>query len=218
VAKIISFLMHPLFGMTYILVLLMLLHPFDFGVHHLTEKRGMIMLFGVIASTVLLPAAGILLLKPLGYLKSYETPERQERIGPYIITGMMYIWVYKNLSSGIGLAPAYNQIFMGATIALFIGFFINNWFKVSAHMNGLGGLVAAVCIITVHIYPGSTLVLPIGGQFLSMSMNVILILAVLLAGATAYARLALKAHTYSELSIGFLVGMVSQVIAMLIHA
>jgi hypothetical protein len=217
IAKFISFVMHPLFIMFYVMVLLVLVHPFAFGVQSITEKRAITMLMGIFATAVILPGFGILLLKPLGFMNSYQTPERQERIGPYIILIIMYVWVYKNMSAGFGFPEIAAQIFLGATIAICIAFFINNFIKISAHMNGVGGLVGALLILLVKNYPGGLVQLPLFGQYFSVSLTAILILAVLLAGATGYARLALKAHTYQELVLGFSVGFLGQLIALMIN-
>jgi hypothetical protein len=215
IAKFISFVLHPLFIMFYVMVLLVLLQPYAFGVQNITEKRAITMLLGIFASTVVLPGFGILLLKPLGFMDSYQTPGRQERIGAYIILIIMYVWVYKNLSSGFGFPDISAQVFLGATIAICVAFFINNFIKISAHMNGVGGLVGAIFLLLVNNYPGGLIAFPFMGQFVSVSLTTILILAVLLAGATGYARLALKAHTYQELILGFSVGFGCQVIALM---
>jgi hypothetical protein len=215
VAKFISFVMHPLFMMFYMMVLLVLLHPYSFGASSITDKRAIGMLIGILASTVVLPGVGIMLLKPLGFMKSYQTPAREERIGAYIILSIMYVWVYKSLSFGFGFPALSAQLFLGATIALFIAFFLNNFIKVSAHMNGAGGLVAGVFIILFNHYPGGIVAIPILGQVFSFSLSVIAIWTVILAGATAYSRIALKAHSYHELILGFLVGVSGQLFAVM---
>lgn len=211
-ARILSLVLHPLFMMFYFMVLLLVIHPYSFGVHQITDKRAAIMLFGVFAATVILPGFGILLLKPLGFMQNYQSPARQERIGPYIILSIMYVWVYKSLTAGIGFPQTFAQVFLGATVALFIGFFLNNWIKVSAHMNGIGGLLGAVLITAVSFSPGAVLPLQLGNASLQISLSAILIFVVLLAGALAWARLRLKVHTYQELALGFLIGLGSQIL------
>jgi hypothetical protein len=204
--------------MFYVLVLLVLIDPFAFGISQITEKRSMVMLIGVFSATVLLPGFGIMLLKPLGFLNDYQRPAREERIGPYIILSILYVWVYKNLTGGLGFPEVYAQLFLGATIALFVAFFINNWLKVSAHMNGVGGLVGALLILLVRHYPGAVVSIPCFGQIVSISLTAVFITAVFLAAATAYARLALSAHTFQQVWIGFVVGLGGQILAMLYYS
>jgi membrane-associated phospholipid phosphatase len=196
--------------MFYYLVVLICIHPYSFGVRHITDKRAMVLLMGVFAATVVLPGFGIMLLKPLGFMQSYQSPSKQERIGPYIILGIMYVWVYKSLTADLGFPLTYANVFLGATIALFIGFFLNNWIKVSAHMNGVGGFLGAVLITALSFYPGATLPIELNGMTLQISMSALVIFSVILAAATAYARLALKAHNWQEVILGFLIGFISQ--------
>ncbi len=213
-ARFLSFVLHPLFMMFYFMLLLMAINPYSFGVHQLTDKRALIMLFGVFASTVIIPGFGIMLLKPLGFLQNYQSPAREERIGPYLILICFYVWVYKSLTAGIGFPQTYAQVFLGATIAIIVGFFLNNWIKVSAHMNGIGGLVGGVLITATHFLPGAVLPIRLGTVTIQMSVSALLMVVVLLAGACAWARLRLKVHTWQELVLGFLIGLGSQIAVM----
>ncbi len=211
-AKFFTYLGHPLFVVFYGLVFLMWLNPFAFGARHFTDKSALVLLAMVFAQTVLIPGAGVMLLKPLGFIQSIEMEDKQERIVPYIILGIFYLWLFKNLMS-LGQTPAlFNQFVLGATIGLFLVFFFNIFTKISAHAAGMGGLVAAG-IFTATEWAGSSGNIPFFGGTVSVSINFLLAAMILLAGLVGVSRLSLGAHTPQDLYRGYLAGIFSQVVA-----
>jgi hypothetical protein len=144
----------------------------------------------------------------LGLIKSLHLDDKQDRTGPYIITGVFYLWLVKNLLS-LGYLPSLFVAFaLGATISLFLAFFINIFLKVSAHAAGMGGFVTML-LITLFRYPDATLGIPAFGGTFMVGFGVVLALGILFAGLVGTARLALKAHSPTELYIGYGVGCVA---------
>ena len=194
--------------LTYAMLLLLAINPFAFGVFRPGEKQSMLLILYVFTTTALIPGIGILIMKPLGFIKSLESPERLERVGPYIVVGIFYLWLYKNLSSGGQVPPLYLICVLGATIGLFIAFVINIFTKISAHATGMGGLVAML-LLTAWTWPGSTLDIYAFGISMQASLTLAAGLMVVLAGLVGAARLVLKAHVPADLWQGYLVGFAS---------
>ena len=211
-ARILSFLGHPLLILTYVLLLLLAVNPYAFSARSMTDQRAMLLLISVFTTTFLLPGFGVALLKPLGFIQSLEMESKQERIGPYIITGIFYLWLFKNLFSGTQVPSLFGVCVLGATIGLFFAFFINIFTKISAHATGMGGLVAMVLLATVE-WRGFGLALPVFGGALQLSLTVILAFTLLFAGLIGTARLALKAHVPADLYRGYAAGFAAVMIA-----
>lgn len=200
---------------TYALLILMFANPYAFGVHSPGDKKALLLLLYVFTTTALIPGIGIAIMKPLGFVRSLESPDRQERIGPYIITGVFYLWLYQNLKSSGQAPPPYQACVLGATIALFGAFFINIFTKVSAHATGMGGLVGMLVLLSVE-WPGSTLGIGLFGELLEISQVAVLCLGVLVAGCVGTARLVLRAHVPQEVWQGYAVGLGAMWLAWLV--
>ncbi len=200
IARTISYLGHPLLVLTYMLLLMLIINPFAFGAHRMGDERTVVLLLYVISTTFLIPGLGVSLLKPLGLVKSLEMRDKQERIGPYIITGIFYLWMFKNFMSGV-VPLLFAKFVLGATIGLFFAFFANIFFKISAHATGMGGFVGMVLLLAFE-WSGASLD---AGPFL-LSLNVLLAFVILLAGLVGAARLSLGAHSQAELWQGYVAG------------
>jgi hypothetical protein len=204
-AQFFSAIGHPMLILLYILLLMLATNPFLFGVRSMDETRAVVLLISVFASTVLIPGVGVALMKPLGLVNSLELADKQERIGPYIVTGVFYLWLFKNLIS-LGQTPIlYAKFVLGATIGLFLAFFINIFTKISAHTVGMGGLLAMILLLMGN-WPDPMAGIPAFGGTVMLSMYYVLIFAVLLAGLVGSARLALRAHDPAQVYLGYVTG------------
>jgi hypothetical protein len=213
-AQVLSFIFHPLLIVTYMLVLLLLINPYLFGVNSIGDKQSKLLILQVFLSTFFIPAFAVAMLRFTGMIKSMEMKTRQERIGPYIITGMFYIWMFRNFLGSDQVPTAFSSFLLGASIGLFIAFFINIFSKISAHAVGMGGLVGMV-VITMLLFSYDTFTIHstiIG--IVEMSMNGILVFVIVMAGMVGSARLLLGAHEPLDLYGGYLVGFASQFIAL----
>jgi len=198
--------------LTYALLILMLINPYAFGVHSPTDSKAVLLILYVFTTSALIPAVGVAVMKPLGFVKNLESPEQLERTGPYIITGVFYLWLYKNLSTGGQAPPLYLVCILGATIGLFVAFVINIFTKISAHATGMGGMVGML-MLTAWEWQDATLGIPAPGGTFQISLTVATVAMVLVAGCVGTARLVLKAHVPRDLWQGYLVGFVSVWIA-----
>lgn len=213
-AKFISVLFHPLMMLTYMLVLLLLVNPYLFGVSSIAEPQSKELILRVFFSTFLIPAFAVAMMRFLGFVQSMELPEKEERIGPYIITSIFYLWLFRNFLGNSVIPTAYTSFVLGATISLFVAFFINIFSKISAHTVGMGGLVGMVVITMLLFSYGSfEVTLPVVGT-VYLNMVAVLIIVIILAGLVGTARLLLEAHEPLDLYGGYLVGFASQLIAL----
>jgi hypothetical protein len=212
-AKIVSTLFHPLLILTYSLILLRLVNPYIFGANSVVVQSWLTLL--IFSSTFVLPAFAVFIMSALGLVDSMQLKTKQERIGPYIITGVFYLWMFVNFKSNPLIPAAYTIFVLGATIGLFTAFFVNIFSKISAHTVGMGGFIGMVIItMLLYSYDNFTIESSFLGTF-QVSMNTVLMVVILLAGLVGTARLILDAHTNKELYLGFFVGIFSQFIALL---
>lgn len=198
---------------TYMLLLLLVINPYQFGVYKMAEQWKLVLM--VFLSTFVMPFFAVFMMKSLNMVKSMQLEDRFERIGPYILTGVFYLWMFINFKSNPLIPKPMVIVMLGSTIALFLAFFFNNFTKISAHAAGMGGLVGMALINTVF-FNFDTFTMNLGplGMY-EVSTNFVLMAVIVLAGLVCTARLLLGAHNEKQLYIGFGLGFAAQYIAML---
>ena len=212
-AQGISIVLHPLLIPTYMLVLLLVVNPFLFGINSIGERSGRLTLLMVFLYTFFVPMISVLVMRFLGMMKSLEMSERTERIGPFLVTGVLYLWIFYNFWNSPVIPTAYTAFMLGIVIALFAAFFVNLFSKISLHAVGMGGLVAMVSI-TMLLFSGSSFTLVLGGWgTYSVSVVLLLVVVIFLAGLVGTCRLFLRAHEPLDLYGGYLVGFTAQLMA-----
>lgn len=207
-AQAISILGHPLLVLSYVLWLMLASNPYAFGSAHWTDKRAMLLLLSVFVTTFFIPGMGVAIMKPLGLIKSLQMEDKQERIGPYIITGVFYLWLFKNLLSGGPVPALFSTFVLGATIGLFFAFFVNIFSKISAHATGMGGMILMAGLMCLQWGGSGVSIGP-----LHLSFMALLALVVLFAGLVGTARLSLRAHNMRELLQGYAAGALGVLLA-----
>jgi hypothetical protein len=162
-----------------------------------------------------MPAFAVVLMRSLNMVQSIALDVRQDRIAPYIITGIFYLWIFINFKNNQLIPKPLTITVLGATIGLFIAFFFNNFTKISAHAVGMGGMVGMAVVNTLYFnFDTFTLSFPWLGAF-EISTNFVLMTVILLAGMVCTARLYLQAHTQGQVYGGFAVGLLAQFVALL---
>lgn len=155
-------------------------------------------------------------MRMLGLVTSFEMSDSKERVGPLVVTGMFYIWLYVNIRSNPTVPQPFTFFVLGSTIALFIGFFLNNFTKISLHTIGMGGLLSGFFIMRYEFgYNTFILNLPNSLKYL-INTDLILIGLILATGMVGTARLMQKAHNQDQIYGGYLIGIFSQLVAFLI--
>ena len=216
IAKLFTVLFHPMLMMTYMLVILLLINPYQFGVYSIKEQWKLVFL--VFLSTFALPAFALVLMRTLNMVGSLRLEDRHERIGPYIITGTFYLWMFVNFKNNQAIPHSLTVITLGATIGLFLAFFFNNFTKISAHAVGMGGLIG-MSILSSKFFGFETFTLQtwLFGP-LEFSTNFVVMLAIILAGMVCTSRLILKAHTPAQIYGGLAAGVLAQFIGLVLMA
>lgn len=209
VSHTISVITHPLLMVTLGLLLCLRLDPYSFGVFDWTLKWPLIIT--IVMMTFFFPALVVFLLKRLGFIKSLNMETTKERIIPYIATSIFYLWLYITTKSNPEISALFKAYMLGTIITLFTVFFINNFYKISAHMAGMGGLIMLTILMSYRIEANDAL------GILSSRMPNLPSFFIILGGLTAGSRLTLLAHKWHELLAGFLVGLIGVAIALKIY-
>lgn len=211
-AHLFSILFHPLLMVSYVLLVFIFINPYLFGSQDL-HSLGFIMI-SVFSISVFFPLIAVLLMRMVGLIESIQMKDKMERIGPLIVTGIFYLWLFINIKQNNNIAGAYTTFVLGSTIALFIAFFVNSFSKVSLHAIGMGGLLAIMFIIRLN-YSYDFYYLSLGSLGnLKIHFDVFLIIAIFIAGLVGSSRLVLSAHKPDELYGGYIIGIFSQIIAL----
>ena len=137
-----------------------------------------------------------------GQVKDLYIDDPKERTMPYVYSALGFgFWSY--LLVHILHAPAYLAcVAIGATVAIVLVALINRYWKISAHLAGLGGLLGGIlsyCLGIGAIPTWGTLIVWLGLSWLLRA-----------------ARLRLNAHTGAQVSAGWLLGLLCTFIPYLI--
>lgn len=191
-AKIISILFNPLFMPTLGLFLLFNTDTYINYAVHFKLKQFTILLVALV--TFIIPLLSILFLRNRGIITSMQMYASKERIIPYIITIISFIFTLYLLKQTTVIPIIFNFI-IGATYAIILTFIINIKWKISAHTVGVGGLLGAfLCVATK----------------LQTDVSIFIVALLVVFGLVATARLILNAHTQAQIYAGFLLGIATQ--------
>jgi hypothetical protein len=148
----------------------------------------------IVAATLLIPMILMLGLRWSGYVKSLHFEEKSDRRMPFLLVTLFYVLTTYFLKQKTELDPILWQgmAVMTTAVAFLTG--VTYFWKMSAHLTGLGGLLAVIGILGVY--------------FPSLPVAYLLVGALLLGGLLASSRLYLDAHRPAEVYVGFLVGFV----------
>ena len=146
----------------------------------------------IVSSTMLIPLVLMLGLRWSGLIKSLHFEEKGERRTPFILVTVFYLLTTYFLMGKTELDPILWQGMgvINCSVVLLTG--VNFFWKMSAHMTGIGGLLAVLGVLGIY--------------FPSLKLAYLLVAVVVLGGSVASARLYLDAHSPSEVYVGLLVG------------
>lgn len=188
-SNIISIVFHPLLIVTYG-VLLALTQTY---LSEYPSQLKLAILGGTFLTTALIPGLFILLLIYNGAATDAELTDRKERAVPYliiIISLLSCLYYLHRMRMPFWLIA----IVVGGCIALVVALCVNFFWKISAHMLGMGGLLGGVMgVCRIHM----------------MNPYVGFIILIVGAGLLAMSRIYLKRHTPMQAYAGFALGFVS---------
>lgn len=198
-ALAISILLHPILMPTFGMVMFCLACPTIANI--LMTRHLILSLTGTLFFTLLIPTVMLLLLRKRGQIESLYITDAKQRTTPYIYTIICYcIWAYF-LRMMLRMPLFIFLVAVGAIIALVSILIINNWWKISAHLTGLGGLIGGICSFALNY---------------AIVPTYIIIIAFILALLLMYTRLYLNAHTPLQVVGGLVLGIFSTFIPTLI--
>jgi len=142
--------------------------------------------------TCILPLLFLGVMIHLDKVTNLHVNRREERFIPYLFTMACYLAAALYLNHCH--SPRWFIMFMvGCALAVLVALLINFKWKISAHMIGIGGVVALIYQLQV---------LGLG----AFSLYWLLCISILLSGLLGSARLALRRHTTLQVLAGFAVG------------
>jgi len=187
-------------------------NPYLFGFSG--DKAEGLVVISIVSISVLFPMISILMMKALGLISTLEMKDKNERIGPLIVTGLFYMWLYVNIRNNDSIPAALSFFVLGCTISVFLALIINSFTKISLHTIAAGGLATGMMYILFHFtYGHLDVAIPVLQTQFRMSDRLILMIIMFTAGAVGASRLYLKAHKENEIYGGYVVGILSQLIA-----
>lgn len=142
--------------------------------------------------TCILPLIFLSVLRHFGMVKDLRVEQREERFLPYLFTALCYgVAAYYLFYCH---SPLWFVMFMvGSAVTVLLMALINLKWQISAHMAGIGGVVAL--IYQIHVQGLS-----------AFDLLWLLCLAIIVAGVLGSARLALKRHNLLQVIAGVVVG------------
>lgn len=145
---------------------------------------------------VLVPFVCILLLRLVRVVSDIRLRDKRDRLFPYLLTGISYVVCALVLYSLV--FPIFvSKIVTGVALALIIDAVVSYFWKISAHMTGVGAILSGVLITSFMI-----------GVFDFFVVSA----CVLVCGLVAMARLYLHKHTPAQVLLGFFNGFLCPVL------
>ncbi len=198
-SQTLSIILHPLFMPTYGMILYMMV--IQNRLFNLPFLYIWLSIIGTSILTVIIPISLIFILLKKGQIDSLHIENSKQRTTPYIYTLICFgFWCYF-LRVTMHLPHIWLFIAIGATIALAIVMLINHWWKISAHLTGMGGLLGGICSMAL---------------FYTMLPSALIISVLIISLLLMYARLYTNAHTPMQVVSGYLLGILCTFIPNLI--
>lgn len=148
----------------------------------------------IVLSTLAIPMITIFGLRLSGTLKSVHMAELKDRAIPFSVTSIYYILTVYFLYQKKELDPILWQVLGVITLAIVGLTLVTFVWKMSAHLTGMGGLIA--------------LVLVLGLKFPTFQPLYPLLASLMLTGLVGTVRLFLEAHKPIEIYVGLLFGFI----------
>jgi membrane-associated phospholipid phosphatase len=149
-------------------------------------------LLTIVLATLVIPMVSIFGLRMSGTVRSLHMPEVKDRRLPFVIATFFFLLTTFFLKRNMGFDPIlwHTMSVISVSVVLLTG--VTFFWKMSAHMTGLGGLLAVVLVL--------------GRKFPTFDVLYPLLAVLVLSGLVAMARLYLQAHRPLEIYVGLAVG------------
>jgi hypothetical protein len=197
IARVISYLFHPLFIPVYLFLLLLKASAYLFASF---SDVGKLMLLGTfVIMYVMFPLLSVLLLKALGFIGSIHLRTQRDRIIPYVACMIWYWWIWYVMNN----RPEVPRECVILSLAIFLasigGLMANISMKVSMHAIAAGVMAAFVMLL---------------GFSQDLNFGFYISGSILLTGAICTARFIDSDHTPKEIYVGLFIGVVTLLLAL----
>ena len=145
--------------------------------------------------TFFMPVFIILLMKRFNMISTLTLENREDRKYPILFTAVFYISNYYFLKK-VNLPAPYLFFLLAGMFSLISTLFITNYWKISMHMTGIGGLCGSFMLLS-FIWP--------------IDLRLIIAALFLVAGIVGSSRLILNVHTPAQVAAGFAAGFAPQI-------
>ncbi|WP_165040863.1 phosphatase PAP2 family protein [Dysgonomonas sp. ZJ709] len=190
-AQAISIIAHPLFMATYGVCFLFLCTSFG----ALFAGQSVKFLLPVFLLSCVVPAISIFFMKQAGLVKDYDLRDRHDRLLPFLVSILSHALLFYYFFRA-GLYPWFIATLAAPLILLIMGAIITLYWKISAHMLGIGGLIGSILSVCYNV------------NLSRPNLSNLLIILFILAGCLGVSRLVLKRHTPAQVYAGFCLGLV----------
>lgn len=188
IARIISFLFHPLLIPTYIITLLINQNAFFALIIPFDAKWKIIALVFII--TTVSPVVVLFGMYRFRLVQSLQMDRKDERLYPYIATSIFFFLAYY-LVWQINISPVYYYCLLGASLLAVITLLINTIWKISAHTVSIGAVLGALVGLQVVLH---------------IDFLLYIILSIVIGGLVGFARLRAGTHSQAQIYTGYLAG------------
>ncbi len=197
-AKIISYVFHPVFMPCVMSFFLYVLTRTSFS--GINDRQLMMWLLSIFIATVFFPLFTIGLMKPLGFIGSFQMPTARDRTIPLMATMIFYFWISHVFQSinNINVPIELKVLLLGNFWGLVVLFIINIFTKISMHTTAAGGMIGIIIVLMINS---------------NVNMITPLFITIVLAGIIGSARLVLGAHQKGDVWLGYIIGILVQLSA-----
>jgi hypothetical protein len=193
---LVSYIFHPLFIPTYVTYFLLYIEPYAFA--GASDRMKLFKLASIFFNTAFLPGFAVFLMYQLRLINSMFLKTQRERIIPYAVAMVFYFWAWYVSKNQTENPPIYIIFLLGTFLAVCGTWLLNINNKVSMHSTAMGGILCFFILLAFSQHDTTAL-------YLSA--------AILVAGLVCTARFIVSDHTQPEIYLGFVMGVVCQLVA-----
>ena len=195
-ARMISFIFHPLLVGVYMAAYLVFINSYYYA--YIPRMASFFNFLTVVNNNFIFPVLVVLLMRGLGFSKSIYLRTQKERIVPYIASMIFFFWTWNVFYHQQEIPQVMKDMCQGIFFSSIAGMMANNYFKISMHAIGVGGLLGLMIVVLLD------------GQMYSF---IPLAISIIVAGLVMSSRLITRDHQPGDILAGFIVGIASQFLA-----
>lgn len=193
---LLSYIFHPIFIPLYIVGVCFTADIYP--IYFLSPDQKLLLLAMLLVNTLILPVLGVFVMKRFGIISSYHLEERKERLYPYLYFFALYVATALMLLINAFAPIILSYIYFVSASLVFVLVVFNTYSKISAHTSSIASFATILIVLDFR-------------NILHLNMGIIAL--IFLCGLIGTARLSLHAHSFKEVSIGYVSGIAVTLIA-----